>query len=192
MKIRRLIAVAVLVLFLSSPPTPSGADQAEAYINLSGNVPAFFEIWVRGVPGDLDLGPRIIVNDRLLGIMHLKYNLNLQSLTFKSDTLDGKLHNGASVWGGTMTFKVGGGATCMTVGGAAGGVASQLIPSGPAVGQLGGGADVHHPDVQDLATNFGYGLEEDCPVMASWSGVNQDLPLAGVFMMKITITMVSL
>ena len=186
------IAVGVLISTLYS--TSASTDQSEGYINLSGNVPAFFELWVRGVPGDLDFGPRVIVNDRLLGLLHLKYNINLQSLTLKSDKVDGKPHlsgGGGGAWGGGIDYKIGGGATCVTVGGALGSVANQVIPSGGGANTMGGGMNVRHNDVTNLEANFGYGIEEDCPVMASWTGVNQDLPLAGTYTMKIVITMVS-
>ncbi|HAR41314.1 MAG TPA: hypothetical protein DCS07_01575 [Bdellovibrionales bacterium] len=168
------------------------ADTVTGYINLTGTVPAYFELWVRGVPGDLDLSPRAIVNDRTLGLLHLKYNIDMASLTLQSTEANGKPMNGAEDWGGAISYKVWGGAACKTVGGSAGAVASVTIPSGNAAGTtMGGGMDVHHAHVEDLAANFSSGLEEDCPVTASWTGVAKDLPLAGTYSMKITATMVS-
>lgn len=168
------------------------ADTVTGYINLSGTVPAYFELWVRGVPGDLDLSPRATVTDRVLGILHVKYNIDMASLTLQSDTALGKPMNGTENWGGSIEYKVLGGTACKTVGGSAGGTASVTIPSGSAAGTtMGGGKDVHHAHVEDLAANFSSGLEEDCPLQGSWTGVAKDLPLAGSYSMKITATMVS-
>ena len=192
MILKKLVVLSVLIC-AAAWSSRARADQATGYINLSGTVPAYFELWVRGVPGDLDLSPRVVVNDRLLGLLHVKYNINLGSLTLQSDKANGLPQDASNAdWGGTMSYKVVGGTACKTVGGKTGAVASVAIPSGSAANTtMGGSMDVHNVDVEDLATNFGSGLEEDCPLTASWAGVAKDLPLAGVYSMKITATMIS-
>ena len=195
MNFKKLMAVVVLVSALGSTAYAAVGDQTSyGYLNLSGNVPTFFELWVRGVPGDIDLSPNVKVTDRLLGIFHVKYNIDMDSLTLSTTNASGTLEDSNNVaWypvaqAGKMSYKVMGGAGCKTVGDKGGLTASVAILDTEIDGA---GKNVAHADTGDLATNFGWGLEEDCPFVASWTGIAAELPLAGSYSMKVTATMKS-
>ncbi len=73
--------LAVIVsLLLSNNAFAGSGDSAVASINLSGNVPEVFSVTARGLPGDLDLTPGVSVTDRLIGILHFKFNENAASI----------------------------------------------------------------------------------------------------------------
>src|SRR3989344_8552156 len=78
-----------LTLAVLYPVIALAADTAIAYFNLSGTVPTVFSVTTRGLPGDLDLTPNVSVDGRRIGLMHLKFNMNVASLVISSDTASG-------------------------------------------------------------------------------------------------------
>lgn len=180
----RTIKLAVLITAMSLGFKANAADTSIALLNISGSVPAVFSVTARGLPGDLDLTPGVIVNDRLIGILHFKYNNDVATLTVGAPA-PGLPANGGTAYpfggGGGMVFS---GNACNTIDDALLGAVTDLDPavdvaSAAATGVIAGG--------------FGY--EEDCSLSASWVGqaiVAGQIPLAGVYSMSITVTMVSI
>ena len=155
-------------------------DTAIASINISGSVPEVFSVSARGLPGDLDLTPGVVVLNRLIGILHFKFNEDAASITIASSTASGGPENGAGAYafGTAFTVSVAGACTSLdTVALAAPGVALTIAGT----------------DYKSLAANplVGSGIEEDCQLAASWGGTVAALPLAGVFSMSVTVTMVA-
>ncbi len=181
------IAFSAVLAIISTPAWATTGDTAIGSLNVSGNVPAVFSITTRGLPGDLDLTPGAIVIDRLIGILHFKFNENAASITVASSTATGGPEDSANVgYGFASAFKVRVTGTCKTLDlttlGAAGGVTL-----------LQAGTDYKSTIANDLTTNVPVGgIEEDCAMAANWTGTTATLPLAGVYTMTITITMVAL
>jgi hypothetical protein len=158
-------------------PTAFAADTAIATFNISGTVPTYFSVTTRGMPGDLDLSPRVVVSNRRIGLMHFKYNTNIASLTISSGTASGGPEGPSGAYDFQGGFRVSVGAGCLTVDPAYN-APFILTP---------GGTDVKSA----LSAALTSGIEEDCDLYASWTGTNQTLPLAGVYSLNITVTMVS-
>lgn len=170
--------ITLMVAVLSSVVAPViaiAADTAISTLNVSGNVPVVFSITTRGLPGDLDLTPGVDVNDRLLGLIHFKYNKDIANLNIKSDTTTGKPEDGGTAYSfgaGGFNLKFG---TCASVG---------------ATWESNFTISNTDTDIKD-GTALTAGVEEDCSLMASWDGTTSALPLAGKYSMVITLTMIS-
>lgn len=165
---------------------PAAADVALGTLNISGNVPVVFSLTVRGIPGDLDLTPGATVTDRLLGIVHFKYNVDIATLVLTSDKASGMPENatGAYPFSG-VGFKYKFSAACASV--IAAGEANFTI--------AGAGAALENTVAGDKPSGLGYGIEEDCSLMASWGGaavVAGRIPLADRYSQTITLTMTSI
>lgn len=166
------IVLAATPLLLRSA---KAADTAITTLNVSANVPMVFSITTRGIPGDLDLTPNVDVNDRVLGLIHFKYNKDIANLYIKSDTATGVPYSGGTAYSfgaGGFELKFG---TCASVG--ATWESNFTISS----------TDL---DIKD-GTALTQGIEEDCVLMASWDGTTAALPLSGNYSMVITLTMIS-
>jgi hypothetical protein len=163
-------------------PYAFAADTAVATLNISGDVPTIFSVSARGMPGDLDLSPSVSVNNRLLGIMHFRYNVNVSSIKIASSTASGVPENATAVaYGfGGAGFKV-----AFTAAGCSSVDATYNTPF-PLVS--GAGTDVKSAGSAALTA----GVEEDCSLTASWAGTAATLPLAGKYSMVITLTMISI
>jgi hypothetical protein len=174
--IARELFILTSCLMMTFHPISFAADSAIATFNVSGTVPAVFSVTTRGTPGDLDLSPKVTVNDRRIGLLHFKYNVNIASLTVSSNTASGGPEGGTaySFQGG---FKVSIGAGCSTVDPTYN-TAFQLTQVGTDIKSV-------------LSTTLVSGIEEDCEILASWKGTNQALPLAGVYALNISVTMTS-
>jgi hypothetical protein len=159
-----------------------GADVSKATINVSGNVPVVFSVTARGYPGDLDLNTGTVVVDRLMGILHFKYNVSIASIFLESSTASGlpKL-NGAGAdyaFAAPMYFKAndGAGADCPAI--------------DDAVGKLDGATVLTNAgglDVTEAGTTVG---DYDCHLTASWTAAATIQP-AGKYSMTITVIMTS-
>jgi hypothetical protein len=162
-------------------PKAMAADTATGQIQLSGNVPVIFSLTTRGIPGDLDLTPKVAVNDRLLGILHLKYNVNVAHLYMYSDTVSGTPENAGTAYsfGTAFKFKF---LACSTV--IAANEALFTIDNTTTT------VDIADPATAGALTTTG--IEEDCSLTASWGGTNSFLPLAGKYSMNVTFTMISI
>ena len=156
------------------------ADTATASLNISGNVPTVFSVTTRGIPGDLDLTPGVSVADRLLGIIHLKYNVNVASLKIASTTASGKPEDGGAVAYG---FGAGGFKVKVTAG-----CSSVAVGFNALFALVAAGTDVKSAASAALAN----GVEEDCSLTASWDGSAAALPLAGKYSMGVVVTFVSI
>lgn len=177
---KNIFIVALMAISQLIAPMALAADTAIATMDLSGNVPVIFNVTARGYPGDLDLSPNVVVNGRLLGIFHMKYNVSLATLTLKASTATGKPETGAAVaysFGVAWTVSL----ICSSVDPAKGTTITPLI-AGVEMASTGGKA---------LAAVTG-GIEEDCPLTASWGGTAVTLPLSGKYSMTYTLTMVSI
>lgn len=185
MKFRGNILQIVLAMMLAFVNTQVfAADTSIATLNLSGNVPAVFSVTARGYPGDLDLTPSASVSNRVLGILHFKYNVNVATITIASSTA-----NGVPATAGGVDYPFG--ATGFTV--ATPSCTSLNATFAAGVTLSNAGTDYGSATAKDLtASNPDSGIEEDCQITASWSGTTASLPLAGVYSMTITVTMVSI
>ncbi len=189
-KYQQLVMAALMfAIQLLLPGQLFAADTSIANLNMSGNVPAIFSVTARGYPGDLDLSGNVAVNDRLLGIVHLKYNVGIASLTIQSTQASGVPSSGATGYsfGTAFSLKF---SACTSINAT---YEAAFDPKPVASGGLGLGAGI---DIKDAATTSGAGftagIEEDCQLTASWGGNASSLPLAGKYDLAITITMVSL
>jgi hypothetical protein len=180
------IAAALMVMSASTNLWATTGDTSIATLNISGNVPAVFSVTARGLPGDLDLTPGSIVIDRLIGILHFKFNEDAASITVASSTASGQPENSSNVaYSFGSAFKVRVTGTCKSLDTATVGVAG-----GVALTQA--GVDYKSTVAADLTTNVPVGgIEEDCNLAADWHGTTATLPLAGVYAMNITVTMVA-
>lgn len=181
------LLVAAIVITSTALMRIGMADTAIGTLNISGNVPAVFSLSVRGMPGDLDLSPGVTVTDRLMGIIHFKYNIDIGTIALTSDTASGVPENSSGVaypFGGAgFTYKFG---TCTSI--AATGQADFSIAAA-------GVSDNLVAAAANQPSTLGYGIEEDCELMASWSGaaiVNGRMPLADRYSAVLTLTMTSL
>ena len=168
-----LLSTALITFFR---PVAFAADTSIAMINISGTVPTFFSVTSRGQPGDLDLSPQVTVNNRRIGLLHFKYNMNVSTITISSNTSSGG-PEGPGTYNFQGGFKVSVGAGCSSV--------DPTYNTAFAISQT--GVDVHSAGSAALST----GVEEDCDMLASWRGTSQTLPLAGVYTLNISVTMTS-
>jgi hypothetical protein len=180
------LAMSALLVFSSTTVFATAGDTAIANLNVSGTVPAVFSVQARGIPGDLDLTPGAIVKDRVIGLWHFKYNEDAASIKVSSSTASGgpeEVSAGQAYTFGA-SFKVGAIGTCVSLAApfkASGG--DLLVPAG---------VDYSSALAKDLTTNVPVGgVEEDCQIAASWTGTATTLPLAGVYAMTVTVTMVA-
>lgn len=160
-------------------PIVMAADTATGTMTISGNVPTIFSLTTRGIPGDLDLSPGVSVNDRLMGIVHFKYNVDIASVNMSSDTTSGTPENAsgdAYSFGTAFQFKF---LACTTVH-----ATYKALFSISNVATA-----IEDPATTSSLTN---GVEEDCDLTASWGGTAADLPLAGSYSMTVTFTMTSI
>lgn len=174
---KNIFIVALMAISQLLAPMAMAADTDIASVDVSGNVPVIFSLTARGMSGELDLSGKSIVNARLLGIFHLKYNVSMASLTLSASTASGTPENagtaysfGATAWTASIT--------CSSVLVAAGvNILASTLPL----------------DIKSATTTLTTaGVEEDCPLTASWKGTNVTLPLAGKYSMTYTLTMVSI
>ncbi len=174
----RILKILLMSLVLFQPT--HAADIAIASFNLSGTVPAIFSITTLGLPGDLDLTPNVTVNNRRIGLLHFKYNINVASITISSDTASG----GPEATSGAVYNFQGGGFQVS--------VDNACASVDPAYNTpftlTNAGTDIKSPLSAALVNS---GIEEDCEVFGSWQGTNAALPLAGVYKLAVTITMTS-
>lgn len=173
----KIVVTLSIVSHLLSPMAMA-ADTSIATLNVSGNVPVVFSVTARGIPGDLDLTPDVSVSNRLLGILHFKYNADVASMEIASSTASGEPENGGTAYDfAGAGFQVSVGAGCTSVD------ATYNTP----FTLTNAGTDIKSATAAAL-TN---GIEEDCDLLASWTGSSATLPLAGKYSMTITVTMVS-
>jgi hypothetical protein len=175
------IALSIAILFLGQSTFAGSGDTSIATINLSGSVPEVFSVTARGLPGDLDLTPNVIVNDRLIGILSFKFNESAASITIASSTASGGPENGAVAYTFGTAFTVGVVGACTSL--------DTVALASPGVALTIAGADYKSAAANPLVGN---GIQEDCQLAASWGGTAASLPLAGVFSMSVTVTMVAL
>jgi hypothetical protein len=175
-KYLNLILQMIIFLFI---PSAFGADTSIAEVEITSNVPVVFSVTARGQPGDLDLSPNVIVNNRLIGLLHFKYNVNVASLTISSSTASGgPVATSGAVYNFQGGFKVSIPAPCASV-----------DPSFNTPFILSNAGT----DVKSIgSTALTAGIEEDCSVAASWKGTNVGLPLAGVYKLSILVTFTSI
>src|SRR5258708_38137917 len=177
MKINAQMLLTLLVILAQIiSPLAFAADTAVATLNISGDVPTIFSVTARGIPGDLDLTPGVAVNNRLLGILHLKYNVNVASLTIASSTASGTPENARSA---AYSFCASGFKVAFTAAGCTSDAAANNTP----FLLTAGGADIKSAAAASLTA----GVEEDCSLTATWSGSTATLPLAGKYSLVITI-----
>lgn len=169
---------AVMGVIALSMPSAFAADTVIASLDLVSNVPAVFSVVAVGQPGDLDLSPNVVVNNRLLGQLNFKFNENVASLTISSSTLSGgpEAVSGAAYVFQTG-FKVAISAPCSAVDPAYN-TPFILTNAGTDIKSIGSAALVN-------------GIEESCGLTASYKGTSNSLPLAGVYKMSIKVTMIS-
>lgn len=170
--------LASLLVFL--PTNTHAGDTSIANIPVVGIVPAFFSVTSQGQPGELDLTPNSTVSNRLIGLLHFKFNENIQTLTVSSSTTSGAPEDSNNIpyQFGAGGFKVAFRNGCQTVDPAYN-IPFTLTNSG---------VDVKSVLASALIST---GIEEDCQITASYTGTNVALPLAGRFAMNIVVTMVA-
>lgn len=120
MKAARFVGTLIATMIFGANAWAGTGDTSVANLNVSGNVPTVFSVTARGLPGDLDLAPGAVVVDRLLGILHFKFNENAASITIKSSTANGVPRSAAGVdypFDAGGPFKVGimGSTTCTSL-----------------------------------------------------------------------------
>ena len=168
--------VTFIVVFI---PRAFGSDIAIANFDISSNVPVVFSVTALGQPGDLDLSPNVVVSNRLIGLLHFKYNENLASLVISSSTASG---GPEAISGATYNFQ----------GGFKVSISNPCATVDPAFNTPFVLTNVG-TDVKSLgSTALTSGVEENCSVNASWTGTSTSLALAGVYTMSIKVTMTSM
>ncbi len=156
------------------------ATTSVANITVVGYVPSVFSVRSIGQQVELDLSPGITVSNRTIGLLSFKYNENVQSLTFASDTPSGLPEDSGGNpynFGGSGDFLISIRPGCDTVD-AAYYAAFPLTSTG---------VDVKSALSSSLTT----GIQEECEVLASYVGTSTTLPMAGRFEMNIVVTMTS-
>lgn len=175
------LAVVITALCFGKLAYAAAGDTSIASINLSGSVPEVFSVTARGLPGDLDLTPNVVVVNRLIGILHFKFNESVSSIKV-AGAVGGVGYTFASAFkvSTPVCTALDNGALKMNYAG--GGVALVAAP----------GTDYSTLAAQNLiANNGGVGIEEDCSLVASWTGTASTLPLAGIVTVTITVTMIA-
>ncbi len=171
-------AVFLLIMLVVLRPSAFAADTAIASFDLVSNVPTIFSVTAVGQPGDLDLSPNVIVNNRLIGLLHFKYNANIASLTISSSTPSGGPEGASGAYNFQGGFKVAVAAPCVSV--------DPAFNTPFTLTNIG-------TDIKSVAsTALVSGVEENCSVTASFKGTNVALPLAGVYTLSVKVTMISM
>lgn len=178
--------LAVVITALCFGKQALAIDISTATLELSGSVPAVFSVTARGLPGDLDLTPGVQVQNRLIGILHFKYNMDVDTINVVSSTASGKPETAAASAypfnAGNFVVAPTGACTSLNAAAFGGSIAPPLGIDGQSVAA--GGVEA-----------AGAGIEEDCQLAATWDGQllgAGQLPIAGVYSMSIQITMTSL
>ena len=175
------IALAIGILCFGQFASAGSGDTSIASINLSGSVPEVFSVTARGLPGDLDLTPNVVVNNRLIGILSFKFNESAQSIKISSSTASGGPENAGIAYTFATSFKVNVVGACTAL--------DTVALASPGVVLLVAGTDYKSAAANPLV---GSGIQGDCQLAASWVGTAAALPLAGVFSMSVTVTMVAI
>ncbi|MEK6579038.1 MAG: hypothetical protein AABZ55_07405 [Bdellovibrionota bacterium] len=167
-------------------PVAMAAETTYGVLNLSGNVPEIFQLDVRGVSGDIDLNggsgaAATTVSNRLVGIFHLKVNIDIASFILSTTNASGTFENAAAAaypFSAVFTLNVNAACTLLSNGTP---ITTALL--------LAGATNIR--DALGLPSVLGFGVEEDCQVIAGWTNQNVILPLAGVYTLPVVATMVS-
>lgn len=151
-----------------------------ATISMSGDIGPVFQLTAFSISGDIDLSAQIIVTNRTVGMLHLKYNVNMASFTLKSVETSGLLEkSGTPYVFGATPFQISVG-PCSSIDPA-------KVPLTPA--QLAAGVT----DIKSAASAaLTGGVEEDCSVKTTYSGTNAGSSLSGTYSMTINVTMTSI
>lgn len=160
----------------------ASGDTSVATLHLSGVVPTYFHVTAYALTDGMDLTPKVIVNNRAIGLLHFKYNQNVGSITVSSSTVSGAPEdaaNNAYAFGGGTGFRVSFSAGCVSVD-AAYNTPFLLTQAGTAVQSVASGT---------LTTS---GIEEDCTLFATYQGTTANLPMGGLYTMDLYITMIAL
>lgn len=168
------LLLAASLLASTFMPNAFAAGGAEGSVQLSGNVPEIFTLQSRGVPGDVDLSPGVVVTDRLLGIFHLKYNLPVGEFKIQTDTTSGLPEDSAGTpidLATPMSYKM---------------ACTSAVETDTTATEAGAGKDIKSAAA---ALSGGVGIEEDCLLSASWVGTSSAIPLSGYYTMKISATL---
>lgn len=173
---RILITTAALTTALGSS-MGWAIESTTGALQLSGSVPEIFSLQVRGVPGDLDLTPGTSVSDRLLAVLHIKRNMDVDTTFISSDTATGYPENG-----GTQAPMTAFSVTVANCTGITGATTAAQLALGTT--DLSAGAPVA----------LVAGIEEDCDLTGTWTttAAGATFPLAGKFAVTLTMVMTSL
>lgn len=176
-KFWRLFILATAFITFFNVRTAIPADTSVASFNISGSVPVVFSITARGYPGDLDLNTGTKVVDRLIGLIHFRYNNTISSLKISSSTASGLPENSGNTAygfpvGHEMMFK----STDCTV-------IDQAVLDGTQI--------LTQAGVEVLDAGAPTMGEFDCSLTASWWGATA-VQTGGKYAMTINVTMVSL
>lgn len=178
----RLLLFLILVgVTLYSPILNAAGDTAVGTLHLSGIVPTYFSVTATGITDAMDLSPKSKVVLRSVGLLHFKFNENVQTITISSNTASGgpedPAHNPypfGNVGGFQVAIKPG----CASV--------DPAFNAPFTLTQV--GTDVHSNGSANLVAN---GIEEDCILQISYWGTNANLPLSGLYSIDVTVTMVA-
>jgi hypothetical protein len=181
----RIFLAALFAMMQVFSSTAMAADTSIATLIMSGNVPTVFSVTTRGLPGDLDLTPGVIVNDRLIGIMYFRYNVNIATIFLTSTSATGTPMNGANAYpaGTAFTYKFSAGCNAVNNTGEAN--FSIALGTSPALVPIAG----------EQPATVGHGFDEECQLTSSWGGQTLgagQIPLAGKYTQTLTLTMVSI
>lgn len=173
-----IIIIAILsVLFAPALALAVISDVSTGTLQISGYIPEIFSLQVRGVPGDLDFSPKVVVNNRLLALIHLKYNIPVASFELRSSTVSGLPENSQSApvpLATPMSYLV----TC---------ISAVSTPTPASV--MYAGVDIKSAETLLLD---GLGIEEDCRLTASWTGTDSTrIPAAGIYSEVLTLSITS-
>lgn len=176
-------ALAISTMGLSLQALATTGDTAVATINVSGNVPSIMSVQARGLPGDLDLTPGAVVKDRLIGVLHFKFNESADINVTSSNAGGQPADSGGTAYSFNGAFKVGfvPGSTCTSID-----MATYGLTGGVAITNV--ATNMASALAKALTTA---GIEEDCQISASWGGTSTALPMAGVYSMGVIVTMVA-
>ena len=154
-----------MLLFI---PFQLNADTSVATISVGGVVPTYFSVVTRGQPGDLDLTPNTVVSNRTIAVIHFKFNQNVSSMIISSSTATGFPEDSGGnsyPFGGVGGFKVAVKAGCQSVD------ATYNTP----FTLTNAGVDVKSALASALVAQ---GIEEDCQIMASYTGTSINWQMA--------------
>jgi len=179
--LKHFAVLSVLSGLLFSPLLYAAGDTSIANLQVSGMVPVYFQVIANTINAYLDLTPKVVVSKRAIGMIHFKYNENVQSITVSSSTASGAPENSSNVaysFGGSNGFQVSFRSGCQSI---------DTTYNAPFT-LTNAGTDVKSVLSTSLTT---FGIEEDCELDASYTGTSVNLPMAGFYNMNVTITMLS-